>query len=294
VGEYLTFCELKNHPQPKGIDSQDLNKPITNISYKDAETYAKSFGKELPTQAEWEKFKRPVNSYFRGNNQIQNSDDNIKKETTINSKKATEILRFIVGDEISNHILNSNFAKDKWRYLNNDQKQKIYLKSEIYIDIYSNKFNLPTNPDLMDSNNSKIGHQLLRMIAYSSAIGGFNKKSQFLKRIQDKSLSLEDVKRLFEIFYDETIRLYILSLDDESVIVNEWDSEKRIWKMLLDNLKWGVETITDGKSISEYICDNKFISMQDKNINLSSVSDIEKPVPNVGFRCVIPVYNNNN
>src|SRR5204862_3891677 len=40
------------------LDERQRNRPVTGISFEDAERYAKAVGKRLPTSAEWEKAAR--------------------------------------------------------------------------------------------------------------------------------------------------------------------------------------------------------------------------------------------
>lgn len=56
--EYSKFVQATNHPTPKdwqnGQYPGKADDPVTNVSWQDAETYAKWAGKRLPSEEEWE------------------------------------------------------------------------------------------------------------------------------------------------------------------------------------------------------------------------------------------------
>ena len=54
IEQYLLFCKQTNYFFPQEVDTSNKQLPITNISWKDAKTYCKHVGGNLPTSIQWE------------------------------------------------------------------------------------------------------------------------------------------------------------------------------------------------------------------------------------------------
>ncbi len=56
--DYERFCKAKSRPLPPGLSTSRPDDPVVNISFIDAQEFAKWAGKRLPTATEWEKAAR--------------------------------------------------------------------------------------------------------------------------------------------------------------------------------------------------------------------------------------------
>lgn len=55
VGQYYTFCKIKDHPFPHDhVDTLNLNEPMRFVTWAEANAYCRYVGGRLPTTAEWD------------------------------------------------------------------------------------------------------------------------------------------------------------------------------------------------------------------------------------------------
>jgi serine/threonine-protein kinase len=58
AADYLRFCREQGRGAPEGMEQQDARLPAANVTFEDAQAYARWVGKRLPKPEEWEKAAR--------------------------------------------------------------------------------------------------------------------------------------------------------------------------------------------------------------------------------------------
>lgn len=294
--EYKEFCVKTKRflpdDWPSNVDEDFLTKPITNIAYNDAEAYAKWIGKELPTQAEWEKAISEKNIPFV-NSDININDEYISRNFQEISKDCfsvvinnDEFLRFLVGDNIFTFI-NNNFNKgDNWS--NYEEKDTIYKLGDFYdysISIYNHLI-----PNLNESFKEKINwRRLFVLIAFSSGTGGIANKVKLLSKLS--SLNENQLFKLYTIFVNEAIQIFTIQNKNQSII-SDYLLQRDYWLSAIKE-HLGIKSITDlvESNNFEFIAGMKTIENQNQIIKTRKIENDYKD-ESVGFRCVKPIYSN--
>jgi formylglycine-generating enzyme required for sulfatase activity len=78
---YAAFCQASGHPMPERFPGNKPDHPVVEVSFLDAESFAKWAGKRLPLAREWEKAARGTNGQdYPWGNQADASRANLNSE----------------------------------------------------------------------------------------------------------------------------------------------------------------------------------------------------------------------
>lgn len=106
VYEFTRFCKATRRRMPKQPQWSDDDHPVVNITWKDANDFARWNGKRLPTEAEWEfaaRSKHPATNYSNGSKQVYGrSFGNIADESMLRIK-----LRFPIKERYDDGYIHS-------------------------------------------------------------------------------------------------------------------------------------------------------------------------------------------
>jgi len=111
---YARFCREKQRPLPQGFPADRPNYPIVNITFVDAQEFAKWAGKRVPTLLEWEKAARGTDGrLFPWGNQSDPSRANVA------SKSGLVPVDSFQGGESLWHAL--NLVGNAWEFVDQPQ-----------------------------------------------------------------------------------------------------------------------------------------------------------------------------
>ncbi len=300
-GEYLKFCEATDYNKPISYNNEkgNITNPVTNINIEDAKAYIEWYNttlhndckKDLPTTPEWEKAMRKINYSFYGIEREKEKEigkDNpdyfmLLSATTTSANNYESSLKFVLGDKLYEYIKNINSYDEIENpitytdFVQENNKSIIIDKLVKVSDERKGKFNWVL---------------LLRLIAYSQALKGYDKKSAVVSKI--KELNGKQIIELFEVLLNEFIESYF-SLKSTNTLYKLYLIEGQSWINYLRSHFHVESPMAISKTLlKEFVHPNSIKELSDITSEREIITEnaemkLEKEI---GFRCVYPIFSN--